>query len=164
MKWNSTSLKKGNNSWRNTQTSQVYLIKSQQQDGTRKDTGQQLTTAGPHSPPLPGGYGPWWMLALAQAERGFRRGGKNQTGSGRSQRAIAAACSGSPRSTGPGQSNMIPVWRASTQSHRPSRSAPTQDSKHTMLCRTTSGTQPGCYLGRQEKQQNEQIKIINMSV
>ena len=113
--------------------SQVYLIKFQQQDGTRKDTGQRLTPAGPHSPPLPGGYGPWWTLALAQAERGFRRGGKNQMGSGRSQRAIAAACSGSPRSTGARQSDMIPVWRASTQPHRPCHSAPTQDSKHNAL-------------------------------
>lgn len=50
------------------------------------------------------------------------------------------------------------------RSHRPSRSAPTQDCKHTTLYHTTSGTQPGCFLGRQEKQQNEQTKIINMSV
>lgn len=36
MKWNSTSLKKSDNSFRNIQASQVYLVKSQWQDGTRK--------------------------------------------------------------------------------------------------------------------------------
>lgn len=96
----------------------------------RKDTGQQLITSQPHSPLLSGGYGPWWTLSLAQADcGGCRQGVKNQTGSGRSRTATGGECSGSPRSTGPSQSNITPVQGHPRRPVTPSRSVPTQASK-----------------------------------
>lgn len=127
-------------------------IKSQLQDGTKVTSSAAhycratLTSATWR-------YGPWWTLASAQAERGgFPSRRENQTGSGRSQRAREAACSGSPRSTGSRQERRIPAWRASMRSHRPPAQPHPGLQTHNVLPHDL-WHEPGCYLSRQEKQQ-----------
>lgn len=117
MKWNLTSLKKSNNSGRNIQASQVYLLSPSCRMARKGHWSAAhycratLTSA-------------TWRIRsmvdtrLAQAERKRSLRREKSNGSAGHREPEKQHVAGLPGSTGPRQSDMIPVWRASTGSHR----------------------------------------------